>query len=110
VVIEARSRPLKLLVCHKWQTPAKVGTCIRLEDSGSVDNTIRIWDAETGASAGNPFGGQHIVSGSNSNLCWSHFHINNLSLLAHSMLIFIHSLIHRVGSQTQTAAYSIGYP
>jgi hypothetical protein len=43
-------------------------------------------------------------------VCQSHFHINHRHLVIPSMFIFAHSLTHKVGSETQTAAYSIGYP
>jgi len=43
-------------------------------------------------------------------VCRSHFHINRPHLVVRSMLIFIQSLTHGAGSETQTAAYSIGYP
>jgi len=39
----------------------------------------------------------------------SQFRVNHPPLVNRFMLAFIHDLTHRVGSEIQTAAYSIGY-
>ena len=39
----------------------------------------------------------------------SQFRVNHPSLVDRFVLVFIHDLTHRVGSEIQTAAYSIGY-
>ena len=41
--------------------------------------------------------------------CRNHFSMNR-PLVNRSILIFVHGLTHRVGSETQTVDYSIGHP
>src|SRR5258706_551224 len=43
-------------------------------------------------------------------VCGSQFRVNHPPLAIRFVLVFIHDLTHRVGSEIQTAAYSIGYP
>src|SRR5258706_11325047 len=40
---------------------------------------------------------------------WNHFRVNYPPLVIPFMLVYVHDLTHRVGSEIQTAAYSIGY-
>ena len=91
--------------------------------SACYGNTVRIWDAETGVAVGRPLEGdtasmvsvadaQHIVSGSDLNTIrvWSpsshELSTSRSPVHAH----FVHGPTHRVGSEIQTAAYSIGCP
>src|SRR5258706_512449 len=39
----------------------------------------------------------------------NHFRVNHPALVIRFMLVYVHDLTHRVGSEIQTAAYSIGY-
>jgi WD40 repeat protein len=92
-----------------------------------IDKTIRIWDAETSAGICQASSWKKLqiccpllplAMGSTLLLkliatlpvCRGHFHISHHLLVIHSMLIFIHCLTRRVGSKTQMATYSIGYP
>src|SRR5258706_66408 len=38
----------------------------------------------------------------------NHFRVNHPALVIRFMLVYVHDLTHRVGSEIQTAAYSIG--